>query len=134
MAHRFMKYKPSSRRGYALATVVIFVTVLSASYAVAFHQVAGSLRLQRLRGLQELRDTGSMQALAQSLSLLETGFPPTSVVTGKISVNTAGGAKFYTVTIRHGAGDRYTVTVSPTPTGQSVAALPSIFTLTTHPN
>jgi len=76
---------PRSRRGYALVTVMVFTTILSSWYMVSIQRTAGALRFQRLKTLQEIRDAGAVQALAKTLSLLETGFPSTGSLIGGVS-------------------------------------------------
>ena len=66
------------RRGYAMIIVVIFIVLFSALLGVVFRELAGALRIETLHTLEVQRDTGSIVALAQALTLLQTGVPPTS--------------------------------------------------------
>jgi hypothetical protein len=74
-----------------------------------------------------------MQALARTLALLETGFPATSNLIGSMTVDTIAGSRRYTVIIQYDKHQGYAVSVSPTPVGQQVPALPTILTSTKHP-
>jgi hypothetical protein len=125
--------RPRLRRGHALATVLVFVTVLSSWYALVSGRFTNSLRVQKLNVLKQTHDLGSMQALAQTLELLEIGLPSITPLTGAMSVINDDGTVKYAVTIVYEKSNRYKVTVAPLSAAESLPELPLMLTGTKHP-
>lgn len=120
------------RGGYALTLVVLFCTIFLALLAVAFRQTAALVRTASGEAQRVIRDTGSTQALARGLRLLETGNPPTDPYQCATIVNTATGPCSYTVTFTSAGQNAYTVQAAPTAAGDSVPTMPSVFVSSSH--
>src|SRR5688572_18958184 len=90
-AQRRPRLSIRQRGGYAMLTVLVLITTLSSWYAIAYQRAAGALRQQRVQALQRSRDTGAVQALATTLALLETGFPPTTPYVAGVNLDTPTG-------------------------------------------
>jgi hypothetical protein len=63
------------RTGYCLTVVLIFLLLMVALWSTVSRSTAGLLRLETSRVLQETRDQGAMNALAQAVQLLEYSTP-----------------------------------------------------------
>lgn len=64
------------RRGYTLTVVVISLMLLFAVACFASRTTSSLLRVETNRVLQQTRDQGAMNAMAQALQLLQYGSPP----------------------------------------------------------
>jgi hypothetical protein len=109
--------------------VIILNLVLLTILGVAFRQMNSSVNIETTRLQQLQRDTGSVQALAVALSLLETGLPPAKSFTGGLTLPTASGPQTYVITFSlvGTTGTAYSVTAAPLQDNQVVQALPSTF-------
>ena len=63
------------RRGYSLTVVVIFLMLLFALWGTVARTTASVLRIETNRIMQQTRDQGPMNALAQAIQLLQYGKP-----------------------------------------------------------
>jgi hypothetical protein len=63
------------RRGYSLTVVVIFMMLLFALWGTVARTTSSVLRIETNRIMQQTRDQGPMNALAQALQLLQFGKP-----------------------------------------------------------
>lgn len=125
------------RRGYAMTVVLITLMLLTAIWCYVARTTSSLLRIETNRVLQQERDQGAMNALAQAIQLLQYSTPSDpdnpgrTVFTYDVSVpvqNTSGGCTStdYTVvyTARPDLGPiRWEVQVSP---GSSSVPLPNI--------
>lgn len=130
-------HRPRRRRGYTLTVVLISMMMLFILWSYVAKTTASLLRIETNRVLQQTRDEGAMNALAQAVQLLEYGKPNNpsdpgqTVFTYGVSIstpNTSGGCttSSYTVvyTARPDLGpNRWEVQVSP---GSSSTPLPAI--------
>jgi hypothetical protein len=69
---------PNPRRGYSLTVVVIFMMLLFALWGTVARTTSSVLRIETNRTMQQARDQGPMNALAQALQLLQYSKPPTN--------------------------------------------------------
>jgi hypothetical protein len=69
---------PNPRRGYSLTVVVIFMMLLFALWGTVARTTSSVLRIETNRIMQQTRDQGPMNALAQALQLLHYSKPPTN--------------------------------------------------------
>jgi hypothetical protein len=67
--------KPHRRRGYSLTVVLIFLILLFALWSTVYRSTSSLLRIETNRVLQQTRDQGAMNALAQSVQLLQYATP-----------------------------------------------------------
>jgi Tfp pilus assembly protein PilV len=125
------------RRGFTMTVVLISLMLLFALWCFVARTTSSLLRIETNRVLQQTRDQGAMNALAQAIQLLQYSTPTDpnnpgrTVFTYDVSVpvqNTTGGCTStdYTViyTARPDLGPiRWQVQVSP---GSSPVSLPSI--------
>ena len=65
-------------RGYALTVVLIFLILLFALWSTVYRSSASLLRIETNRVLQQTRDQGTMNAMAQALQLLQYSTPSDS--------------------------------------------------------
>jgi Tfp pilus assembly protein PilX len=63
------------RRGYSLTVVLIFLILLFALWSTVFRTTSSLLRIETNRVLQQTRDQGAMNALAQAIQLLQYSKP-----------------------------------------------------------
>jgi hypothetical protein len=63
------------RTGYCLTVVLIFLLLLVALWSTVSRSTASLLRVETSRVLQETRDQGAMNALAQAIQLLQYSTP-----------------------------------------------------------
>ncbi len=126
-----------SRRGFTMTVVVVTLMLLFAMWCFVARTTSSLVRIETNRVLQETRDQGAMNALAQAIQLLQYSAPSDpdnpnrTVFAYDVSVpvqNTSGGCTStdYTViyTARRDLGpSRWQVQVSP---GSSSVPLPSI--------
>jgi Tfp pilus assembly protein PilX len=135
MHHRLRRL----RRGYALTVVLIAIIMLFLLWSYVTRTTSSLLRIETNRLLQETRDQGAMNALAQAIQLLEYSTPSDpnnpsrtaftyGVSVSVASTGTSGGCttSSYTVvyTARPDLGPkRWQVQVTP---GSSSTPLPSI--------
>jgi Tfp pilus assembly protein PilX len=66
------------RRGYTLTVVLIFMILLCALWSTVYRTTSSLLRIETNRLLQETRDQGAMNALAQAIQLLQYSKPSDS--------------------------------------------------------
>jgi hypothetical protein len=66
------------RRGYSLTVVVIFMILLFALWGTVARTTASVFRIETNRIMQQTRDQGPMNALAQAIQLLQYSKPPTN--------------------------------------------------------
>jgi TRAP-type mannitol/chloroaromatic compound transport system permease large subunit len=117
----------SSRRGYALLTVLVFVVLFVSLLGVAWRNTASALRIASVRSLQIQRDEGSLHALARALHLLETGLPPSNPYVCGVTIDTSRGSRSFTVTFTLVEGTTWSVHTRLTPSGESPQAMPEDF-------
>jgi len=65
-------------RGYTLTVVLVFLILLFALWGTVYRTTSSLLRIETNRVLQQTRDQGAMNALAQAVQLLQYG-PPTNL-------------------------------------------------------
>jgi hypothetical protein len=63
------------RRGYTLTVVLVFLILLCALWSTVSRTPASLLRIETNRVLQQTRDQGAMNALAQAIQLLQYSRP-----------------------------------------------------------
>ncbi len=128
----------SSRSGYAMMLVLVFIVLFLSLFGVAFRQTAAALRIETVRELQILRDEGSLHALARALALLETGHPPYDPYVCGVTIatpsdprsqtNTPPFTTRFTVTFTSVVGtNNWDVRSFPTPQYQDPLLMPSSF-------
>ena len=116
------------RRGYSLTVVLIFLILLFALWSTVYRTTSSLLRIETNRVLQQTRDQGAMNALAQAIQLLQYSTPsdPTNPESHPIHVRRASdghrtrsgtcGTSDYTVQfnpVPAQGPDRWQVQVSP---------------------
>ena len=67
-----MRIRPRKRAGYAMLSVIIFLSLMLTFFAVSQRYVGEALRVERARVHVRDRDEGSMHALGAAMTLLET--------------------------------------------------------------
>jgi len=122
-----MRIRTRTRRGYAMLAVLAFVILFVSLLGVAYRQTASSLRLEKARSAQAVRDAGAVHALARAMALLETGRPPSDPCIRGVTLETPAGPRAYTVTFTSLGDDNWRVGVAPTGDGVAPAPLPTIF-------
>jgi hypothetical protein len=66
------------RRGYSLTVVLIFLILMFALWSTVYRSTSSLLRIETNRVLQQSRDGGAMNALAQAIQLLQYATPSDS--------------------------------------------------------
>jgi len=116
-----------SRNGYALMLVLVTVALALSFYSLAHRQVAAALRAETLSVSLEHRDEGGLHALAQAITLLETGDPPSTPYVCKTTITTTSGPREYAVTYTNVTGTEWTVDIVPMPVSPDPPAMPDVF-------
>jgi Tfp pilus assembly protein PilX len=125
------------RRGYTLTVVLIFLMLLFALWSTVYRTTSSLLRIETNRTLQQTRDQGAMNALAQAIQLLQysapydSSNPSRTVFTYGVSVsvtNPSGGCETSSFTVQYTPAPTqgascWQVQVSP---GTSSVPLPAI--------
>lgn len=119
--------KHPPRSAYAMVAVLVALVLFLALWGIAHRQIAATLRVESAQALRTQRDEGSLHALAQALTLLETGTPPTSPYVGTATVPTSRGSLTFTVTFTVTATNAWSVHVAPAADGVTGPALPTSF-------
>lgn len=71
-----IKSRPAqARKGYSLTVVLVFLILLFALWSAVYRSSSSLLRIETNRVLQQQRDQGTMNALAQALQLLQYSTP-----------------------------------------------------------
>lgn len=84
-----MRNRMGRRRGYALTVVLITLLLLFALWSFTARTTSSLLRIETGRVLQQSRDQGPMNAMAQALQLLQYGAPPDNTTTYTYQVTVA---------------------------------------------
>jgi len=63
------------RRGYSITVVLIFLVLMFALWGTVFRTTSSLIRIETNRILQQTRDQGAINALAQAVQLLQYGKP-----------------------------------------------------------
>jgi hypothetical protein len=114
-----MKVHPSTRprTGYATMLVLGFMVLLLSILGLTYRQIAAVLRVEAARSNQVICDQGSMQAVAQAMSLLENGPPSSDPYSYQVAIMTSAGQRNYTVMIASAGTGLWSVTASPSQSG-----------------
>jgi hypothetical protein len=115
------------RHGYALVMTVVFMTLLLSAVCLSQQRLASSLRLEKIQALREQRDQGSIHAMAQVLTVLETGVPPTSPYKCLVTVETPQGPRNFTATLTLVSSGRWQIQVAPNQPSDNTVPLPATF-------
>ena len=116
------------RSGYAMLLVLVFSVLLLSLYSLAYRSMAGALRIETARALENQRDEGSIRAAARAVALLETGAPPTDPYTCGVAIDTSAGTRSFTVTFAtEGSPAMWSVRCEPTLPDQDPPAMPVSF-------
>jgi hypothetical protein len=100
------------RRGVAMTVVLIFLILLCALWCMVFSTTSSVLQIESNRISQQVRDQGSMNALAQAIRLLEYSKPSgvnRTQFTYGVTIPNASGA---------GPSSYYSVVYQAAPTAQ----------------
>ena len=63
------------RRGYSLTVVLVFLILLFALWGAVYRTTSSLVRIETTRVMQQTRDQGQMNALAQAIQLLQYSRP-----------------------------------------------------------
>jgi hypothetical protein len=69
------RQRPHPRRGYSLTVVLVFLILMFALWSTVYRVTSSLLRVETNRVLQQTRDQGAMNALAQAIQLLQYSAP-----------------------------------------------------------
>ena len=145
-----MIQRRSQRRGYALMLVVVFVVLFTAILGVAWRRVASALRVERLSEVRKQCDQGSLQVLAEAMTMLETCLRVnTSTNVAKLPTSspdnefyevlgTSPNLTYYIVTFAPSGGDasgrQWTVSVKTAASSEEIGSRACLSTLLASPN
>ncbi len=76
-----IRHRAGRRRGYTLTVVLITLVLLFAVWSFTARTTSSLLRIETRRVLQQTRDQGPINAIAQALQLLQLGAPPDNTMT-----------------------------------------------------
>jgi Tfp pilus assembly protein PilX len=69
------RHQAHPRRGYSLTVVLVFLILIFALWSTVYRSTSSLLRIETNRSLQQSRNQGAMNALAQALQLLQYAKP-----------------------------------------------------------
>jgi hypothetical protein len=110
-----------------MVMVVVFIALVFSLFGVAHRQMASALRIEAARTLQTDRDTGSIEAVARGLSLLETGLPPSDPYVCEATIGSAPDQRWYTVTFQTEGPGEWSVHAAPTQWPDAPEPMPPSF-------
>ena len=119
--------KRSSRSGYALLTVMIFLVLMLAATGVVHRHLSSTLRIERARVQAEQRDEALIHALANAMELLETGTPPTDPYVCRTTIDMSQGLESITVIYEHEIDEIWNVHAAPTSPDENPQIMPASF-------
>ena len=105
----------STRRGYAMALVVIFIALVNLFFMLGWKHLTAAIRVQDSFQTAKQRDEGSLVALATGIAQLETAYPTYDATTG---------GYLYGMTIN---GRQFKVTYAPPDPFNPESAAPQTF-------
>src|SRR5882724_11418845 len=88
-----------STGGYDLVLVLVFMILLLSLSGLAFRHIGAAVRIESIRAAQDIRDEGSVKALALAMSLLGTGLPPSDPYECGVTIETAAGPRIFAITM-----------------------------------
>ena len=118
----------SSRRGYAMMLVLVFIALVFSFYSLSHRYLAAALRVETVRTLTKQRDEGSVHALAAGLARLETGLPPSDPYICAVSIDTSTGLRSFVVTFTSEEEGVWAVEARPKDPFEDVPQMPESFT------
>src|SRR5574340_5073 len=113
-----MRKRRTARHGYAIMLTLFFIVLFLALLGVVWLRTASVLRIDTARTIQTQRDTGSIQALARALRLLEGGLPSASPYVCEVTPTSASGPHASTVTFTQTDQTQWTVHAAPKEAGR----------------
>jgi hypothetical protein len=117
----------SNRRGISVMLVLVFLALLLTLWGISYRQIASALRIQSVRSQYALRDQGNLQALAQGLTLLQSGVPPTDPYVCATTIQMPAGTQSFTLTFSSNEPDVWTVNSTATQPGETIEPMPDTF-------
>ncbi len=117
----------TARRGYILASVLIFLALAFAAWVLMFHSSATLIRVEQARMLEQSRATWTAPATAAGLRLLETGTPPLDDYQCKLTLTQNGQTRYFLLSYEKIADARWTLTCIPTVADNYAPDAPSTF-------
>lgn len=116
-----------SRVGYAMPAVLVTLVMGFGMWALLYHGASESVNHQQARVLRAYRELWTAPAMARGLYLLETGDPPSSPYTCKVSVTRDGVTQYFLLTYQNGSGTLWSVDCEPTTEDDPAPDAPSEF-------
>jgi hypothetical protein len=121
-----MSRQRNQRNGYAMLTVLIFMTLML-TFGISQRYLGEAVRIEQARTRTRDRDEGAVHAMAAALDLLETGLPPIDPYTCATDINTSAGSRSFTVTFSSLSPSQWAIQVAPTLPADSPPLMPSTF-------
>jgi hypothetical protein len=122
-----MSRQRNERNGYAMLTVLIFLTLMLTFFGISQRYLGEAVRIEEARTRARDRDEGSVHAMAAALDLLETGLPPTDPYSCATDVETSTGSRSFTVTYSALSASQWAIQVTPTLPADSPPPMPATF-------
>lgn len=109
------------RRGYAMLSVLLLLAVGLIFATIQQRQIGSTLALEQSRLETEDFQQGAVSVMAQALTLLETGLPPSDPYSCSVTI----GDQKYQVDFDHVDGIKWKINV--TPTTSILPPMPQVF-------
>ncbi len=119
--------KRASTGGYALVLVLVFMVLLLSLSGLAFRHIGAALRIESIRAAQDIRDEGSVQALALAMALLGTGPPPSDPYECGVTIETAAGPRTFAITMLSEGESQWAVQSAPAQADAALLPMPETF-------
>jgi fibronectin type 3 domain-containing protein len=117
----------SSRRGYVLPAVLMFLAITFGLCVIMFRSSATLIRVEQARVLRQSRASWTAMAMGEALRLLESGTPPITTYQCKLSVTQSGVTKYFLLTYANGLGNQWTVSCAPSDASDTTIDAPLTF-------
>ncbi len=106
-------YRRTTRRGYAMVTVLVFLATMMVLVAINQRHLSSILRVEEQRQATSDFHEGTGRATALALELLESGTPPGNPYVCSVDIETSAGTKNFTVTFVWNGPNTWSVHVEP---------------------
>jgi hypothetical protein len=110
-----------------MLAVLVFLTVGLALVAVQQRHIAAALSAEQASRIGDTFREGAAAAMADAVTLLETGEPPGNPYSCQAAVTTSRGLSTFIVKYASPAANQWTVSVAPAPGGSLLPLMPGSF-------
>lgn len=127
MARQTHQNRSTRRRGYAMLSVLVFLTVAMIFVGVNQRRISAMLRVERAQMDATDYNEGAVTAAGNALTLLETGLPPSDPYECGVTLSTSAGNRSFSVRFERVSGNEWSIHVRPIADTSGLLPMPSTF-------